>query len=179
MKRDTMTRQFLTTATAALICGALPALADGPLIVTSTADDGAGSLRAALASASAAQGPQQILLAVGEGIELETGLVYSGAAPLTLIGTGQTISIAVDETLLTASAGADLSVEDLTFRGPGGFDLGARADIEDGTAGKGIFVDLRDDQSGLATLSLTRVTVADVASHGIHVSDVIVTFLRL
>lgn len=53
---------------------------------------------------------------------------------------------------------------------PGGFDIENRGDAV-GTAGKGIFVDLSDDQTGAVTLVLNNVTVSGVASHGVHVSD--------
>lgn len=165
-----MTRCTLQLTTALALCVAAPALADGPIVVTSTADRGEGSLRAALAAADSATAPVQILFAAQGDVQLETGLVYAGTAPLTLIGSGQTISTTADETLLTSANGADLSVHDLNFRGAGGYDINNRADA-DGSAGKGVFIDVRDDQTGTVTLSLRNVTVAGVANHGVHVSD--------
>lgn len=165
-----MTRKLLHLTTSISLFLAAPALAEGPMIVTNAADSGAGSLRAALDQAATATAPVQIVMTTDADMQLQSGLVYAGTAPVTLFGAGQTISTDQDETLLTASNGADLTVYDLTFRGPGGFDINTRADA-DGTAGKGIFVDVRDDQTGIVTLSLTNVTVADVANHGIHVSD--------
>ena len=165
-----MKTTFLHLTSALGLVLAVPAFAEGPLIVTSAADDGQGSLRAALASAANAAAPVQIVIATTDDLALETGLVYAGSAPLTLFGAGQTIMISADETLLTAANGADLAIHDLTFAGPGEFDINNRADA-DGVAGKGIFIDVRDDQTGLVTLALTNVTVKDVANHGIHVSD--------
>ena len=162
-----MTRHFACGVAIAALMTA-PALAE-TVTVTSAADAGAGSLRAALEAAAGAEAPVQILLASGD-IALESGLVYAGRAPLTLIGRGQVLSGAANETLLTVAQGADLTVSDLTFAGPGGFSIEARGDL-DGPAGKGLFVDLRDDQEGVMRLVLDGVTVRDVAGHGIHVSD--------
>jgi hypothetical protein len=57
----------------------------------------------------------------------------------------------------------------LAFEGPGGWDIENRSDL--GAAGKGIFVDLRDDQTGTVEIELVNVTVTGTAGHGIHVSD--------
>ncbi|MEO1638674.1 MAG: hypothetical protein AAFU41_05445 [Pseudomonadota bacterium] len=165
-----MNKTFLHLSTAVALCVAAPAVAEGPMIVTSSADSGDGSLRAALAAAETATAPVQIMIATPEDMFLDSGLVYAGTAPLTIFGAGQWIMTDADETLLTSANGADLAVHDLTFAGPGGFDINNRADA-DGSAGKGIFIDVRDDQTGLVTLSLTNVGVYDVANHGIHVSD--------
>jgi len=164
--------RYTTTAVAALIAGGLaaPALA-APLMVTSTADSGDGSLRAALEAASAATEPQQVIIATHDGpIQIESTLTYSGMAPLTLIGTGQTIGSAEDVTLLAVTMGADMSISNLTFEGPGGYSIEARSELG-ATAGKGIFVDVRDDQEGTVVLELVNVTVTGTAGHGVHVSD--------
>lgn len=163
--------RYSTTALAALVAGGLaaPALAT-PHMVTSTADSGEGSLRAALETASAATGPQQVIIATDGTIEISSTLAYSGMAPLTLIGTGQTIATAEDVTLLAATMGADMSISNLTFAGPGGYSIEARS-ARGATAGKGIFVDVRDDQDGTVVLELVNVTVTGTAGHGVHVSD--------
>lgn len=165
-----MTKTILKMTTAIVLSFGAPAFAEGPMVVTSAADSGEGSLRAALAAAQSATAPVQIVIAAKTDLRLQSGLVYAGTAPLTILGHGQTVLAEVDETILTASGGADLNVQNLMFRGPGGFDINNRADA-DGTAGKGIFVDVRDDETGTVSLSLSNVTVSDVASHGIHVSD--------
>ena len=145
-------------------------LAEAPILVTSSADAGDGSLRAALATAAASDTPSHILI-VSEGpIAIDTGLIYAGTAPLTVIGNGSTIQSAGNATLLTASQGADMTLSGLTLKGPGGYSIDARGDL-DGAAGKGIFVDVREDQTGMVSLTLSDVTVEDVAGHGIHISD--------
>ena len=111
-----------------------------------------------------------ILVTVAQDIAIADTLRYGGTAPLAIIGSGQAVTSAANVTLLAATAGADLTVQGLSFAGPGGFSIEARGDL-DGPAGKGIFVDLRDDQTGTVSLTLTDVTVSGVAGHGIHVSD--------
>lgn len=165
-----MTKPTFKLTTAIALTLAAPALADGPVLVTSTADSGTGSLRAALEAAASATAPVQIAVAAEGDIEISSGLVYEGTQPLTLIGLGQTIMTGEDVTLLTSANGADMTIQSLDFVGPGGFSITARGDL-DGSAGKGIFVDVRDDQTGTVALALTDVLVADVAGHGIHVSD--------
>jgi hypothetical protein len=97
-------------------------------------------------------------------------LTYDGTAPLTLIGTGQSIVISENATLLAVTEGADVDISNLSFEGPGGFSIEARGDT-DGAAGKGIFVDVRDDQTGTVSVTLTNVSVTGTAGHGIHISD--------
>ena len=151
---------------------ALPttALADAPILVTSTADAGEGSLRAALATAAASDTPSHILVVSNGSITIDSGLIYAGTAPVTVVGNGSTIQTSANATLLTASQGGDMSLVGLTIKGPGGYSINARGDL-DGAAGKGIFVDVRDDQTGMVPLKLSDVTVEDVAGHGIHISD--------
>lgn len=146
------------------------AAADGPLIVTNGNDSGDGSLRAALAAAETRDGPVQVLIMSENDITIQSALVYAGIAPLTLIGAGQTIITDVNADILAITNGADLTVSALNFAGPGGFDVENRGDLA-GPAGKGIFVDLRDDQTGTVSVNLSDVIVARVAGHGIHVSD--------
>jgi len=146
------------------------AAAQSPVLVTSDADSGEGSLRAALAAAAASETPSQIIVLADGDIEIGSTLDYTGLAPLTIIGNGQAIYTNEDVTLLAASNGANLTVHSLDFYGPGGWSITNRADT-DGSAGKGIFVDVRDDQTGTVSLVLNDVVVAGVANHGIHVSD--------
>lgn len=157
-----------TLAVAALTI-APAAFANAPILVTSNADTGAGTLRAALDEAAKMDGAQ-IVIVTKDDIEIASTLAYAGTAPVEIFGAGQTVKTAENVTLLAATEGADLTVADLTFEGPGGFTIENRGDL-DGPAGKGIFVDLRDDQTGTVTLTLTNVTVKGVANHGIHVSD--------
>ena len=157
----------LTIAAAAALA-APAAMADTPVLVTTGADSGDGSLRAAIAALTETGG--QIVVVTDEDIAIDSTLAYEGTAPLAIYGQGQTVSTAANATLLAATNGADLTVDNLSFAGPGGFDIENRGDA-DGMAGKGIFVDLRDDQTGVVTLVLNNVTVSGVANHGVHVSD--------
>ncbi len=155
---------------AATMLAAAPALAQAPILVTSTADRGDGTLRAALSAAAEAAGPARIVVVTAGGIAIESTLEYAGTAPLEIHGTGQTVSTAANATLLAVTSGADLTVDGLNFAGPGGFSIEARGD-RDGPAGKGIFVDVGGDRDGVVTLVLNDVAVSGVANHGIHVSD--------
>jgi hypothetical protein len=111
-----------------------------------------------------------VILPAVEEIEIWSTVQYGGRAPLTLVGTGQTVRTEHDLTLLAVTEGADLRVSNLDFQGPGGFSINNRGDL-DGEAGKGIFVDVRDDQRGRVNVMLTNVGVSGVANHGIHISD--------
>lgn len=164
----TLSRTLLTTTALALAVPAI-AMAEQTHVVTSAADAGPGSFRAALAAVAETGG--QIVIATQDDIAIDSALEYAGTAPLYVFGAGQTISAAGNHTLFAATQGAALTISDLTFEGPGGFDIENRGDLDGQTAGKGIFVDVRDDQRGLVSLVLTDVTVRGVANHGIHVSD--------
>ncbi|MTI18969.1 hypothetical protein E1162_17125 [Rhodobacteraceae bacterium RKSG542] len=159
---------------ASVVCGL--SLATGvaaselPLTVTTGADDGPGSLREALAIASESSKARPIYVVTNDVIEIGSTLTYTGEVPLVLYGSGQTIHSKENVTLLALTSGADLTASDLRFVGPGGFSVMKRGDA-DGSGGKGIFIDVRDDQTGTLFLRLDRVTVTGVAYHGIHVSD--------
>ena len=140
------------------------AMAQSVIMVTNGNDAGDGSLRAALATASQQNGGL-ISIAPGTNVQIDTGLDYTGTGHLSILGHASSVTSAKDVTLLTASAGADLSLQDLTLHGPGGFSI-----MNQGS-GKGIFVDLRDDQEGTVLLDLKNVVVAAVAAHGVHLSD--------
>lgn len=162
-------RLFLATALGVgLTFGA--ATAQTPLLVTTGADSGPGSLRAALEEASAQENPAPIFVVSNRNIEITSTLTYSGQAPLKLFGNGQTIHSGENVTLLTLSEGADLSITNLNFRGRGGFSVTNRGD-EDSAPGKGIFIDVREDQTGVVQMILEGVTISGVAYHGIHISD--------
>lgn len=166
-----MRHVFNCLSTLALAAGATAffAVATGSaqtVLVTNGKDSGEGSLRAALEAVARDETPGQILVVTEGDIEIGSTLVYWGKAPLSVHGNGQTVKTDADTTLLTASEGADLTVSDLNFEGPGGFDVENRGD-----AGKGIFIDVREDQTGVVTLVLNDVKVSGVAYHGVHVSD--------
>ncbi|WP_434052459.1 MAG: hypothetical protein RDA78_24910 [Roseibium sp.] len=153
-----------------LTVAASPSSSASPLLVTSGADSGEGSFRAALEAASNDWQPRSIFVVTRDEIDIDTSLVYSGRAPLEIYGNGQTVHARENVTLLAISESADLTVSKLHFKGPGGFSIENRGDRE-GSGGKGIFVDVRDDQTGVVRLVLEKVTVSGVAYHGIHVSD--------
>ena len=150
------------TLTALLLCFAVPAMAE--TVVVSSED----TLRAALDAASQGEGATSIEIGGDSDIRISAPLVYAGRAPLELRGNGQTVLTDQNMTLLHVTEGADLTVSGLSFRGPGGYAITARPE---GSAGKGIFVDLRDDQTGEVTVALDGVTVEGVSGHGIHISD--------
>ncbi len=161
-------KQLIAFSLATAFAGTVVA---SPILVTSAADQGPGSLRAAIAEASRGSSPQEIVVATEGDISLSQTLSYTGRAPLTLTGQAQTLKIDANATLLEVTEGADLSVSSLRFQGPAGFSIENRGDTNGQTAGKGIFVDIRDDQTGTARLDLTDVVVTGFANHGVHVSD--------
>jgi hypothetical protein len=164
MSKHRFVRRTLAVACVAALIGATSAHASAPARVVNGDDSGPGSLRAALESGSA-----KIFISPSvERISIESTLTYAGSQPLLLRGSGQVIEPAdegSDFTLLEVSEGANLTVENLNFQGSGGFDL------DNAGTGKGIFVRVPDTRSGVVRLSLSQVRVADVANHGVHISD--------
>lgn len=158
-------------AIAAVCAAATAAHAQTPIMVTNTDNAGAGSLRAAIETAARSGDASQIVMQVTRDIVITESLVYSGEDPLTIIGNGQRVRTDANTDLLVSANGGDLAVSDLGFEGPGQFSIVNRGDTEGATAGKGIFVDVREDQTGIVDLALTNVLVKGVANHGIHVSD--------
>jgi len=147
------------------LAGFASAAAAFPVLVKNGDDGGPESLRAALAS-----GATQIYISaqVSE-IVIDSPLVYEGTQPVKIIGAGTSVvpseSTEDDFTLLEISNGANLAIERVNFRGLGGFDLENPGD------GKGIFVSVPNDRTGVVRLELTDVRVQGVANHGVHVSD--------
>ncbi|MEJ6393693.1 hypothetical protein V8J82_10525 [Gymnodinialimonas sp. 2305UL16-5] len=163
--------RLLGGAALALCLTAIPALAEQPILVTSDADRGEGTLRAALASAADAAGPATIVVMLPDAqIEITETLSYASSDPLTLIGNGATITTDANITLLEALGTRSLEIRGMAFEGPGGFSIEARGD-EDGAAGKGIFLDVAETAEGTVALMLDDVAVSGVANHGIHISD--------
>jgi hypothetical protein len=157
---------FVILTVSAAIGFAAAAAAGGQVLVTNGKDSGEGSLRAALEAVSKQEAPAQILVVTDGDIEIASTLTYTGKAPLAIYGKGQTVKTKADTTLLALTEGADLTVNGLDFEGPGGFDIKNR-----GKDGKGIFIDMRPDQTGVVTLVLEDVKVSGVAYHGVHISD--------
>ena len=153
-----------------MACAAGPVLSETVFTVTSAEDAGTGSLRAALDAASLADGDSQIVVLTDGPIQISEGLKYDGVGTLSLLGAGQTIRTTEDVTLLSSTNGGSLHIGNLTFEGPGNYSINARGDL-DGVSGKGLFIDVRDDQTGVVMLELDNVTVRGVSNHGVHVSD--------
>lgn len=156
----------LALAAAMTAISTLSAVADGPILVTSAEDSGEGTLRAALEAASKSDGLTQVLIATDGDIEIKSTLDYAGTAPLAILGKGQTVKTSVDTNLLTISQGADLTVTELNLAGPGKFSI-----ENQGGTGKGIFVDVRDDQTGTVTFILDDVEISGFADYGVLISD--------
>lgn len=138
--------------------------AGGPVVVRNGLDSGPGSLREALAD-----GADNIMISgnVTE-IRIDRTLEYTGTEPLRLVGAGQTIrpsTFLADFTLLESTNGGNLAISNLTFDGGGGFSFDVPSE------GKGIFLRVPADRTGIVRLELTNVTVLGVANHGVHVSD--------
>ena len=165
------TRLKQLSVAVSLVAGSLAATsaqAGGFAFVTNGNNDGYGSLRHALEEK---QANYVFVAPYVSQISVDSTLQYSSRSPLTLIGTGQTIKLADNQTILAVTQGANLSVSNLAFEGLKDFySITNRGDL-DGPAGKGIFVDVRDDQTGMVYVTLNNVSVSGVANHGVHVSD--------
>lgn len=153
----------------ALLMGslALPlgAFAAPAYVVTNGGDSGAGSLRHGLESgATSIVIPGKVTM-----ITLDSTLVYSGQAPLSINGSGQVIDGATPELLgdgiFHVTGGADLTLSNLEFLGAGGYS------IENPGGSKGIFVEIPGDREGTVSVQLTNITVRDTGYHGVHISD--------
>ncbi|MEO9514297.1 MAG: hypothetical protein ABJH45_02270 [Paracoccaceae bacterium] len=139
-------------------------------LVTNTQDSGEGSLRSALTAASSSKGNVRVLITVRGDIEIASGLSYEGTEALDLTGMGNLIRTNANETLLSVPNGADLSINGLSFQGPGGFSVENRGDLN-GSAGKGIAMSVPREATETIEVKLTNVSVLDVAGHGVHLSD--------
>ena len=143
-----------------ILFGSTTALAAPAYEVINGDDSGVGSLRAGLNSGAA-------VIVIDDSVSviaLNSTLFYDEVTSLKIVGSGQTIT-GGDFTLLAITEGADLTVSDLAFEGPGGYHVGNQG------GGKGIFVDVPYDRAGVVSLKLTNVSVSDVGYHGVHVSD--------
>ena len=152
------------TAAAATVVPALPAAADTTITVTTTADGGPGSLRAAITTANASGQPVTIVLAAAATYDLTAcgaapedanasgDLDLTATQPVTITGNGATIhQTCTDRRVLDHHGPGALVLEHATVRGgsaagPGG----------DGVDGLGI-------RSG-ATLTITDGTVTDATA---------------
>ena len=137
--------------------------------VVSNSDSGKGSLREAFENASLETGPHTINIH-SSNITINSPLSYSGNELLNIYGTGQTITADGNFNIIESTNGGDLTIASLRLKGPGGYDVFNRGDVGE-KAGKGIFIDVRDNQEGMVNLVLSDLKVSDVANHGIHISD--------
>jgi hypothetical protein len=155
---------FGPTLLAALLAtaAATTAQAQGFVVVTNGDDSGPGSLRDAIEVQQAAYISFDPSVTQ---VNIDSTLEYSAQEPLRLFGSGQTVATANEVTLLAITGGANLFVYNMTFQGPGGWNVSNRG------AGKGIFVDVSADRSGTFITFLREVTITGVADHGVHVSD--------
>lgn len=158
MKRAAIALLLLALSSSALARGAL---------VDSGANDGPGSLRAALES-----GANNIRISRSvDTIFISEPLEYQSEANLRLRGSGQVIdatAIEGDGDILSITQGADVRISDLTL-------IGNAAQVnEDPTVpvgGKGIDVSVPLERTGVVKVELDNVTVTRVGHHGVHVSD--------
>ena len=155
--------------------GSISASQAKTISVTSPDDDGYGTFRYAINKASESKKPVTIKVKTKKTIIVGDSLDYKGLQPLTIIGSGQVVR-GKNVDILKVSNGADLSVSDLSFVGIGSYNIkrkgtGYGMNNIDAKAGKGIFVDVRDDQTGTVNVNLKNVRVEGVANHGIHISD--------
>lgn len=158
-----------TVFTSLISLASAGATAGGFAVVTNGDNDGVGSLRYAL---EAKQASTIFIVPSVDMINLESTLNYDPKKRLRLLGSGQTLKLDKNETLLSVNNGANLFVSDLILEGkPGFYSIENRGDLNGEIAGKGIFVDVRDDQSGAVNVSLRDVQVVGFANHGVHISD--------
>ena len=132
--------------------------------VTSPADAGVGSLRAAVEAANIDPAVTRIRITAALGpVALESPLVYSGAQPLTIDGNG----VVLDGSGLPAAA----PHLDAAFVSNGGGDLTIRELGVESSTGVGILVDVPAGRGETIVIELDRVTVTGSRLHGVLVND--------
>lgn len=132
----------------------------GGVRVTTTADAGPGSFRAALDLASV--NPSISTITIGDGvgsIALVSPLHYGGAHPLTIAGAGATLD------------GSGLAPGETTFLADGGGSLTIRSLSVEHAPGPGMVVDVPDDAGGTVHVTLDAVRAISNGSHGIILND--------
>ncbi len=161
----TMTR-FLG-ATALALSLAAPGNAE-TYIVTSPANAGEGTLRAALAAAaSVGDGTDIIFIQTDQDITLTAPLIYDGIDDLEIIGQRQAIRAASDFALLTTTRATRLEIDRLRFIGPGNFSI----EDQGPNGAPGILVDVPEGVIGNVHVRLQSVGISGTAGHGLHISD--------
>lgn len=149
-------------ATVALSSTSAQAGRDDTVRVSSSADSGEGSFRAAIEAANGDPEIDRIVFRSGVDVLLESPVEYTGDQHLSLLGRDNVISgdpaaaaanPTFDGGLFVSRSGADLSMRRLTFAG---------------SFNNGLAVFLPAD-AGDMTIEMNRVTVADSKFHGIFV----------
>lgn len=159
MVRFDLTRMGATVALATTLAASV-GFAHGTVRVTSEANDGPGSFRAAVEAANANHGISRIVFKRGLEIEVESDVTYTGAQKLTLVGRGSTVTASEDAVpaptwdggLFASTGGADLRIQKLGF-----YD----------SPNNGIGVFLPADAEGTVELVLSNVTVDGARFHGV------------
>jgi len=128
--------------------------------VTSEADDGPGSFRAAVEAANADSTVRRIVFKRDLEIEVDSDVTYTGAQSLTLVGRGSSVTASDaavpaptwDGGLFASTGGADLRIQKLGF-------------YDSPNNGIGVFVPA--DAEGSIKLILSNVTVDGARFHGV------------
>lgn len=152
----------------ALAAALLPVAAQAAT-VTTNADAGPGSLREAIENNETFI---RIQSGVGD-ISLVTPLIYTGTAPVTIRGSGQTINgFGLGEDPILSFAGStDVDLSGLTFDAGGGDADGPWERLVNEGGGKAVYVDVPEDATGTVYVYLRDITVRGTGNHGIHISD--------
>jgi hypothetical protein len=134
------------------------AIATGDVAVTTNADGGAGSFRAAIEAANADPSIQSIAFnpSVSE-VRLASGVVFTGTQPLTIFGNHAAIDgTNVDSAAFITTGGGDLTLVNLTVQN---------------APAEGVQVNVPTSATGTITLTLTGVDIVDNQGHGFVVND--------
>lgn len=154
-------------STSALVL-ATSALAED-LTVTSTANDGPGSLRAALQTAADSTDTSTIFINTNTAIELSSGLAYDALSDLKLVGNSSVINLGHDETILSLRGARQISLSGLRLQGPGGWSIENRSQA--GADAAGIEIRAAENTSHDLVVHMKDVSVTGMSGHGIYVSD--------
>lgn len=130
----------------------------GYRLVSAASDDGAGSLRSALADASSNAVINTIEVDPSvRVIRVERALEYSGAQTLRIVGNGVLLdATGCDCDALTISGGADVDIERMRIRG---------------ALGNGITSSIPESATGTVALRLEEVWIIGTGLHGVHIDD--------
>ncbi len=134
--------------------------AAGMIRVTTEADDGPGSFRAAVEAANADAAIRKIVFKRGLDVVVDSDVTYTGAQGLALVGRGSTVTASENAVpaptwnggLFASTGGADLRIKQLGFHD---------------SPNNGIGVFLPADAEGTVKLILENVTVDRARFHGV------------